>query len=204
MHEYSYNSVERRKWTVWLTLISIAAVGGLNWIIASAGEQFSWLLTVQPPSTMAIFAGLHKLFVNTLWRKKLMQKFGIVSVPDLEGRWEGHLVSSFTNEPGQTLEESDQKPVEVRITQTWTHIRISWRTDESSSASEVASIVRHDKSSCVLHYEYNNEPEELGVETMDSHRGTVILDIGENELNGRYYTNRTIPTKGRVFLKRDV
>lgn len=151
---------------------------------------------------MALFAIIHRLFVSKLWRHQWLRKLGIVSVPDLEGSWAGYVVSSFTNYSGQRLEESDKKSVEVRISQSWTHIRIVWKTDESSSSSEVAAIVRHDKSSCVLHYEYNNEPVELGVDTMDAHRGTVVLDIGENELNGRYYTNRKIPTKGRISLTR--
>lgn len=204
MHWYTYNSNERRNWAIALFVLSGVAITGLNFLIAAAGEHASWLLTVQPPSVMAIFAIAHWFFVRHLWRVRIMQRLGIVSVPDLNGCWKGHIVSSFTNDPGQTPAESDKKPVKVRIIQSWTHIRIVWSTDESASSSEVAAIIRRDRSNCVLHYEYHNEPDELGHKDMHAHRGTVILNIGENNLKGRYYTNRMISTKGTISLTRAV
>ncbi len=204
MHEYSYSSDERRKWNVWLYVLSVTLIGILNVVIAVVEGLHSGLLVIQPPTTMVLFGFIHRQFVNRLWRHNLWRKVGIVSVPDLDGTWKGEIISSFENNPGQSLEESVKKSVEVRIFQSWTQMRIVWKTDESASSSEVAAIVRHDRSSCVLHYEFHNEPDELGVDTMDRHRGTVVLNIGENKLTGRYYTDRKILTKGRIYLKRDI
>ena len=202
VHEYSYNSDERRQWTVWLYRFSLAIITVLNIGIALLHDLNNVLLVFQAPTTVFVFGFIHRQFETRLWQRKWLRRLGVVSVPDLSGHWKGHVISSFMNEPGNTAEESIRRKIDVTITQTWNQISIKLKTDESTSVSESASIICNGSKDCVLHYQYRNEPEPLVVSTMDRHRGTVLLNISTNELNGRYYTDRKIPTEGKMYLKR--
>lgn len=202
MHEYSYNSDERRRWTVWLFRSSIVLTGAINLAIAMTHEQNNLILVAQPPTVMSVFALANRLFLRRLWRWRCAQWLGVVSVPDLNGNWTGHYISSYHNEAGIELEEAEKKPVKVTISQTWERISIDWEADNSSSKSYVASIIRHSDTSYVLHYEYANRRKSLVSPTQVSHDGTVGLKISKDLLEGDYFTNANPPTHGRIRLER--
>lgn len=56
-----------------------------------------------------------------------------------------------------------------------------------------------------LTYEYWNEPTADAAATMAPHRGTIWLDIAQDEsttrLDGEYYTGRGRETSGRIDMR---
>ncbi len=207
MHEYSYNSDERRKWTVWLFRASVAISIALGLALAAleaAINQLDWIVVVvlQPPATMAVFRAVNNIFETWLWRTKWLRKFDLVTMPNLNGCWKGYVISSFDNELGQQLENPRKREVNVDIVQTWNQIRIAWSTDDSTSSSNVAAIVCLDNKKSELHYLYFNRTRTFAHKNMHAHSGATRLEIGESEMTGEYFTNRDPATKGDIHLKR--
>ncbi len=120
----------------------------------------------------------------------------MVRVPDLNGNWEGHVLSSYDR-------HTRQYPVRVRIEQTWSEICISLTGERSRSSSELAGILTKARP-VTLGYVYLNNPEEASPDTMYMHRGTTQLRLGDDPtiLEGDYYSGRGRQTYGSIRLVR--
>src|SRR5438128_3673706 len=131
MHPYATDSRERLLVPFWLVAISIFLALGLSFMLALTKITPPWWLDV--PSVFGLFAILLRLMERRAWRWRVLRKFHLVRVPDLHGTWNGSVTSSHAAKDGGETTHG----VTVRITQSWTHLSVSFETPLSSSKSEI-------------------------------------------------------------------
>lgn len=141
-----------------------------------------WL---KPLSPLFVYGVLYKVFEKYAWRHKIFQILGVVSVPDMRGRWKGKLRSSY-KENGNNTEISSY----LEISQTFSKIFVRTLYEKSQSTSIVANFAELNDDSCLL-YTYENEPNSLKSGAMQIHRGTVKIRClpGRKELIGTYFNS---------------
>ena len=144
-----------------------------------------------------ISIALYILFVKFIWKWKWLHRWNLVSVPDLNGCWEGYL---YTSAPEESIPEAEiirEEPqiygftkmeASIKIEQTWDKIRVTLDGPQSSSHSRAATILVEQKAWPTLSYNYWNE----GGNTSDQpgpHYGSAFLEYDEDEdkLEGRYF-----------------
>ena len=191
MHSYD---AQGRQWVyLGIALLSVPPV----WMVASALEAVrvdpAWWVTT--PSFGAFYTVLFWMFDRHIWRFKSLHRAGLMKIPNLNGRWVGSADSSYGN-GGST------QPVSISITQTWTRITIRLDSDHSSSYSEAGAIRNLDLDTPELVYMYWNEPKSHAIDSMEAHRGTVILELSGNALVGPYYTGRGRREIGTIKVAR--
>lgn len=154
---------------------------------------------IETPSVMGFYAILQGIFDGWLWRTKLARRLHLVRLPNLNGDWEGYLISSF-DPAGERL------IVRLKVVQTWRRIRVTLLAKESESHSLGASVVADDPQTVTLSYEYVNEPKPRARGTMHTHRGTARLAFqrvgGIDVLDGEYYTGRDRQNFGVLRFER--
>jgi len=130
MHPYATDSAERQNVRFGLAVLAILAAWGLAALIRRHNFEVGWYIDV--PSVLAFYGLFHTGFDRVVWRWG--RRLGIVRVPDLQGKWIGHLTTSFD-------QHSAQRHATVQIVQTWTRIGIALCTDTSKSHSLVSSLL---------------------------------------------------------------
>ena len=120
---------------------------------------------------------------------------GLVRIPDLNGRWEGSVDSSYG-------EKESTQPISLSIAQTWSKIVIRLDSDHSRSYSQTGAIRNLDLATPELAYIYWNEPKSNAVDSMEAHRGTAILELSEPSLTELYYTGRGRREAGAIEVTR--
>jgi hypothetical protein len=114
----------------------------------------------------------------------------------LGGLWSGEVWSSHDN-------FKIGHPVEMRIEQRWTKMRITFTGTSSSSHSILAAIFLDAPEGVVLDYEYQNEPLPGALEAMQIHHGTARLRATSGDtMEGLYYTGRGRGNHGSIRLSR--
>ena len=194
MHGYSTDSNERRIVPFLLAALAIA----LAWMLSRflAGMQHSVPWWVDAPSSMGFYGALYALFDKRLWQNRFVRKLGLVRVPNLTGRWQGYLTSSFDH-------HAMRHDLRVQIFQTWTQISIVVSTATSESRSSVAAIQVADPDGLALIYQYENRPQASAMKTMHMHSGTAMLRVSDGSfLTGDYYAGRDRGTIGRISCQR--
>lgn len=148
-----------------------------------------WLETLSP---LAAYGLLYSMFDRYLWHLKLFKFLGVVTFPDLRGRWKGTLRSSYNN--------IETHKIYIEITQKFSCIHIHAYFKASQSASAVASFTELNKKT-YLFYTYDNEPNSLKKGTMQNHKGTVKIDCSakDKKLNGFYFNS--ICNQGDIALE---
>ena len=119
---------------------------------------------------------VHEHIIYTPPLKQSNGKIGLVKVPNIAGKWDGHLTSSFDDHPGEIK-------AAIEIKQTWTKLQITLETETSVSRSETASILTKIPDTALLSYEYVNEPKSHARSGMQIHRGTAKH---EYQVNNKY------------------
>src|ERR1700757_2785827 len=196
MHGYSTDSGERR--VVPLLLASAAII--LAWVSSRilAITQLSVPWWLDAPSSLAFYGVLYSLFDTYLWRNDLVSKLGLTRIPNLAGRWNGYLISSFDG-------HAKRHHFVINIFQSWTHIAIFLTTTTSMSRSCAAMIQVDDPDGVALIYQYQNQPLADAMKTMHMHYGTVVLKVSNGDcLSGDYYAGRDRRTFGRLFWRRQL
>lgn len=124
-----------------------------------------------------------------LWRLPLLQR--LPGTPrSVRGTWKGTL-TSYWKDPA-TGQSPPPKSVYLVVRQTGTLISVRLITNESSSASSLATVAEVD-GSCVLTYMYLNKPDMQFEHRSRMHHGSTVLDISgrpAKRLRGRYWTDR--------------
>jgi hypothetical protein len=196
MHGYSTDSGERR--VVPLLLASAAII--LAWvssrILAITELSVPWWLDA--PSSLAFYGILYSLFDTYLWRNCLVSKLGLARIPNLAGRWNGYVISSFDG-------HAKRHHFVINIFQSWTHIAIFLTTATSMSRSCAAIIQVDDPDGVALIYQYQNQPLADAMKTMHMHYGTAVLKVTNGDcLSGDYYAGRDRRTFGRICCRRQL
>lgn len=197
MHPYATDSDERNKVLLWLASLSIC----MSWLL----HVFFQKINFTPPwwSDIPSFVGFYEMllffFDKWLWKISLIRKMGLVKVPNLSGKWDGTVLSSYNHHETQIKATID-------IYQTWTKIKIKLSTDNSVSYSQTASVLIASPDAVILSYDYSNEPVSKAVKTMNAHRGMArhnyIVNKEKETLDGNYFTGRGRTTFGSLFFVR--
>jgi len=196
MHGYSTDSSERRIVPLLLALLAIALAWASSKFLAAARLSVPWW--VDAPSLMAFYGVLYALFDRYLWRIGLVSKLGLVRIPNLGGRWQGYLISSFDG-------HAKRHDLMIHIFQSWTQITVFLSTTTSMSRSCAAMIQVDDPEGVALIYQYQNQPLADAMRTMHMHYGTAMLRISNSGcLVGDYYAGRDRRTFGRICCRRQL
>lgn len=197
MHPYATDSDERNK--VFLLLASLSIC--MSWLL----HVFFQKINFTPPwwSDIPSFVGFYEIllffFDKRLWKISLIRKIGLVKVPNLNGKWNGYILSSYDH-------HEKQIKATIEIFQTWTTIKIKLSTDNSVSYSQTASMLINPPDAAMLSYDYSNEPMSKAINTMNAHRGMArhnyAMTKEKETLDGEYFTGRGRMTHGLLFFIR--
>lgn len=175
--------------------IAVLILGGLlglaDWLGFEVPKFILW-----PLSAAAIFSLVHWLFNRFVW--KWGRVVAWLKIPDLNGDWQCE---------GKTL--SMEKTVThewhgvITITQTWEKIWVNLRTEQSSSHSEAAAMIREPDGCFRLMYRYRNDPA-IDEPELATHVGFSELRFAKNlrTASGDYFNSKGRYTFGTMQLKR--
>lgn len=191
MHSYATDSEERTRITLYLAGLSVVLAWLLSFGLKKASIEMPWW--IDAPSVAGFYGLVYKAFDAWLWRLRVLQKTGLVCIPNLNGNWTGELVSSHDGHQKRTS-------AALVIKQTWTKMLVRLTTEESKSHSLIAGIIVEAVDVPMLSYEYLNEPKANSHYTMQTHRGAASLELksvdGVDILEGDYYSGRGRQTFG--------
>ena len=195
MHPYAVDTDERQRVFIFLALVSVGLAWLSNWVLTTFHVTIPWYL--EAPSVLSIYGILVWGFNQFVWRWRIFRFVQLVKTPDLSGAWEGYIESSFYH-------YQQRQHVTVKIQQTWTKMCIEFDTGKmgSRSHSQIAGILMDYPGGPLLSYNYLNEPQASATETMQTHRGTTVLNIRNNHLEGQYYSGRGRMSLGNIELRR--
>lgn len=210
MHNYSINQDYRKKSITIILIISYIinlflykSIDNIINFIKCSSEKLSCFIdslesigiSVNFFTVLAIFTFLYWLFSKHLWKNCLISK--LHNIPDLSGKWNGTLTSSYTDNNGNPTILN----INVQIKQTWDKISIKCEFPQSSSNSKAASLYIDENQGDILTFTYINDANEPTWNTR-MHEGCNILVHEGNTLRGRYFTNRDNGTHGTINLRK--
>lgn len=175
MHQYSVD-YDRKIIYFTLVVISISLTSLINLIFTFS--HFGMSVT-----GFTIFGLVFVVFDKFLWKWRFLFKLGIVKTPNISGKWEGNLSSSYHD-------FKEEMPACIVIKQTWSSILISGNFNQSKSYSISANLETNNGGRTVLRYVYTNENNLAKSNgTMSSHSGLTTLEFTLNEgiTEGKYY-----------------
>ena len=190
---HSYEVEGRGKVVIALAGLGMVPVWLLNVGLEAVDFEPQWWVSV--PSFAGFYSGLYWVFDHYLWRLEALKKLRIVRAPNLNGKWEGTVKSSYN-------QYACGFPVTVAILQRWSKISISLETNLSRSRSITASLRTVDVKAVELTYQYLNEPKPHAPASMEIHRGTAFLQTTDFGLEGTYYSGRGRREIGSIELRR--
>lgn len=200
MHDYTYDSVERRHWTVALLILSMV----LTWIGIQLlrGIPVDFNIFVPWNSdfrlSLVVFGLAFTIFNKWLWKCEPFRLITMhsISIPNLNGTWKGTGTTSHD-------EHADTFNAKLTIRQSWTKISIELETKDSRSHSEVAALLRKNGTEFHIEYVYRNEPKPHALDSMNMHYGAARLRILDSTLKGEYFNGRGRETNGGLELRRE-
>ena len=188
-----YNPNGSRKVVTFLLIISVSLAGLVHTVLDVVNFELQGLVSIT--SAVGMYQILYYVFDRFIWKWRLLRKIGLVTVPNLNGRWGGTIKSSYGS-------DAQDYQIDVFITQQWSKILVRLEAGKSYSKSIAASFLTDDPSSPELVYVYDNDPRAMTPESMQSHGGTAKLRITDSGLQGQYYTGPGRRTIGDISLKR--
>lgn len=198
MHPYAININDKVK-VYWL-IVPLSLLTGyyVNEGLKSFGfyQTYSWIIDA-PSSGLAFFAIFYHLFDKYIWKWFAKMNFWF-KTPVLCGEYSGDLLSSI---------DDMHEPIEIKIKikQTLTRIKISLHTSQSTSKSEMASILVDEPDGPLLIYEFINDHRRVADPNLTIHRGTTRLTFNKQDktLIGTYYTSPERQNYGQINVKED-
>lgn len=129
-------------------------------------------------------------FNRYMWHWRLFTfMHWFVKVPYLAGEWTGTLRYKWPLD----APEWSEKPMSIKIKQTFLHVQVSIKTNESWSKTIGGSFdVDEENGFSSLIYSYLNTPNADVRDRSQIHYGTAILSISDDmkTLHGNYFTDR--------------
>jgi len=192
MHSYSTDSNEKKYIPPIIASISVI----LTWLLNKLFGSLPWF--IESPSVMGFYGILHFLIEKYLLGMTFLRNMRLIKIPDLNGKWIGHLVSSYDG-------HINKYDATMGIYQNWSKISIQLTTQKSKSYSVSANIIVEDQNPIVISYEYINEPVTGSSSTMHTHRGTVRMFFNtESQIfEGDYYSGRDRQNIGTLNFSRE-
>lgn len=197
MHPYATNL--KGQSTVLLCIAILSIIIAHAWAGLLQVWQISIPWWVETPSILGLYWLMFAAIDQWIWKWRFLRRIKLVQSPNLSGRWEGNLVSSFDEHETQTR-------AILHVSQTWTKMSILLETDYSISKSQIADITIDAHGKARLSYVYTNFPKPEAPLTMEGHRGTAFHVYQANEdtesLNGEYFSGRGRQNYGAMRLSR--
>lgn len=141
--------------------------------------------------SVPFFISMVFYYINQIgWKKKIFK--WLIDIPNLNGRFEGSIISSFMKD-GKNVEI----PFALEIVQTASSIHISSYylnpelNEGTASYSVIEQIEKQKNGSYKLYYLYTNMPGKVNT-TLTQHEGTASCVYYEDkkEFEGGYYNSR--------------
>ncbi|HRF49165.1 MAG TPA: hypothetical protein PLC98_16150 [Anaerolineales bacterium] len=197
MHPYKIDDDIRNRVILGAAAISVFVAWLSSLLLSLLPLHIPWWL--ETPSILGVYGIIVWLFDQYLWKTQLVQRFGFIRIPDLNGVWRGEIRSSHGNfEPPHV--------VSIVIRQTATTISICAESASSESQSVTATFHKKEGlSKYELVYNYVNRPKAHSVDTMSIHYGTAWLKVSDDMgvLDGDYFTGRGRQTFGSITASRN-
>jgi hypothetical protein len=184
-------------WRRQVYVVAVLAVA-LAWAVDASAD---WLYGQHVP--LIKFASLIVFVITSIvagvvsltWRR-IWQKFPFIArktFPDLNGTWEGTLVSTWIDP--ETYKRPPPIPATVWIRQNLFSVSVRLRTGESTSYSTRCLLeADHDAGRFRIWYSYDNRPKAEVAYRSARHEGVAWLetdiDADPNRLTGLYYSDR--------------
>jgi hypothetical protein len=196
MHAYHTDEEIRTRVFTVSGILAIVAARLFHLLTQQLPLDIPWW--VDTPSVLAFFGIFVWLYDNHFWKCWPFRRLPWFYIPNLNGLWKVEVKSSYTG-----FNEDIQASGLIR--QTASKICIALQTDQSSSHSIFAALVRTDRfSTFELMYYYLNRPKADSIETMGVHYGTSWVRISEGaaRLEGDYYSGRGRQNYGTITFLR--
>jgi len=199
-YPYSSDSDERQRFIAHATLLSVLLIWLIhlaNGALVTKAINIPWFIEL--PTFAGLTWGIYHGAAHLTWRYKWFRALFRVQIPDLNGTWEGYLVSSF--DPSKRIKCT------LIIEQAWDSIGLIFETDQSRSCNGITGFAVKSPGGARLVYEYTNVPSAIAAtDSMHHHEGTQWLTLSEDgaglKLEGDYYTGRDRRTYGSVEMRR--
>ena len=190
---HSYDAEGRWRVLIFLAGGSVLLVWLLHAGLGAINFEPPWWLSV--PSFAGVYSGLYWLFDHWAWKFSPLRVTGLIRIPDLNGKWAGHVESSYGG-------GGVAYPITIVIRQRWSRMVVTLETEYSRSRSIAASVRNDNAPNPELSYLYINEPKASADNSMNMHRGTTVVKLKDDVLEGDYYTGRGRMTFGTIKLTR--
>lgn len=188
---------ERR--TYYFYLVSyVSAVIVIYYISNGFSFVFSSL-----PAIQALVSGLGISYLvleiteRYLWKSAFVRNILGINIPYLEGRWEGHIKSSYS-------EYDEEHKIALEIFQTLNNVVIHYYDENAHSYSLMAGFAsEHEGGPVKLYAIYRNVPHRSDYEGLNMHNGAMELTVRPQveEISGVYYNNpRERDTYGQILV----
>jgi len=149
-------------------------------------------------TTISINIIIWALFVSWAWKWKIFNSW-LVQAPNLTGTWKGELKTNWEDAKDKII------PIKVVIKQSFFHIQVRIKTEESRSHSLSASFdIDKERGYQQLFYTYLNTPKSGIRDRSAIHYGSTLLNFEGYkviELEGEYWTSRE--SSGEIKLKKE-
>lgn len=182
---------------IWI-VVSLSLIVFFLFYISSASSSKNTISDIwsNVGKTVAIVVAFSIAFNKWLWKWKYFHSW-LVPFPNLNGKWKGTIHYYWDG-------AYHNKETEVRIVQSFLHIQVQIKTDESWSNSICSSFdIDEDKGIRQLIYSYLNVPKASVRERSQIHYGTASLYISDDfqQMEGNYWTDRK--SQGELTFTKD-
>ena len=154
---------------------------GLGWLCAKLMPAVPfWVETLSP---LAAYGLLYGFFDAHAWHWRVFRILGIVTAPDVRGRWLGSQLSSFKDTDGKNRTSR----VIMEIKQTFSYVKAVSYYKHWQSEHTVASFINVDDE-CTLFIMFEAEPKVSHEGNGTPHKGVMRLTQQPNgQLEGSYF-----------------
>jgi hypothetical protein len=154
---------------------------GIGWLFALAFPSVPfWVETISP---LAAYGLLYSLFEKHMWHWPVFRWLGIVSAPDVRGRWLGEQVSSFKDKNGKPIKSR----VIMEIVQTFSGVKLETYYKNWHNEQCIASFILVE-SECTLFVMFDAAPKASYDGDASAHKGVMRLtQQSPGRLIGTYF-----------------
>jgi hypothetical protein len=180
----------RQELSIWISTIGFVGIWLALVLLEEHRLSIGLVAVATLPHAVTLYVLVRFLFVRFAWRWRFFHPW-LVPMPDLEGRWEGTLTSTWSDVA--TAARPEPIPATLFIRQTFSSVVVTISTAESTSHSDAARLSEDEAGGAIrLTYIYTNRPRATVRDHSAIHDGaaTLVLAANGRELNGEYWTSR--------------
>lgn len=154
---------------------------GVGWLFAELiPDAPFWVETLSP---LAAYGILYGLFDKYAWHWPVFRLLGIVTTPDVRGRWLGEQTSSFKDPNGKHRTSR----VVMEVEQTFGSTKVATYYKHWQTAHTIASFIKVDDE-CILFIMFETEPKLSYDGEATAHKGVMRLTQQSSaKLIGSYF-----------------